>query len=58
MRTYFPKVVIGDGEVLTANRMPPQSLLADYVAFAQDIPPPTGRPLAFMQWDGIWRGGR
>ncbi len=57
MRTYFPKVVIGDGEVLTANRMPPQSLLADYVAFAQDIQRLTGRPLAFMQWDVIWRGG-
>ena len=57
MRKYFPAVVIGDGEVLTANRVPPGQLLADYVAFAQGVQRLTGRPLAFMHWDVVWRGG-
>ena len=57
MRRYFPNVVIGDGEVLAGNRLPTPQLLADYVAFAQDIQRLTGRPLAFMHWDVSWRGG-
>ncbi len=57
MRRYFPNVVIGDGEVLTANHMPARQLLADYVAFAQDIQRLTGHPFAFMHWDVSWRGG-
>ena len=57
MRRYFPNVVIGDGEVLIANRVAPQLLLADYATFAQAFQRLTGRPLAFMHWDVAWRGG-
>ncbi len=57
MRKYFPNVVIGDVEVLNGRRVPEQQLLADYVAYAQDIQRLTGRPLAFMHWDVSWRGG-
>ena len=54
MRKYFPKIEVGDVEVVASDRTPPKQLIADYVEFARLLEAQIGQKLAFFHADIAW----